>query len=64
MARIFFLKIFQNWLIFKFSYFSGHQLLIDIYYCFLLDFTKIIIPAIELISIWCTLYRMSIYISI
>ena len=33
-------------------------------YCFLLDFTLIVVPAIEFVSIWCTLYRMSISISI
>ena len=35
-----------------------------IYYCFLLDFTYILVPAIEFVSIWCTLLEMSISISI
>ena len=34
------------------------------YYCFLLDFNCTLVPAIELVSIWRTLYRMSISISI
>ena len=34
------------------------------YYCFLLDITCTLVPAIELVSIWCTLDRMSISVSI
>ena len=34
------------------------------YSCFLLDITCILVPAIELVSIWCPLDRVSILVSI
>ena len=58
-----FIKIskFVNFQIFIFFRLSNTY---HIYYCFLLDFTLTLLPAIELVSIWCTLYRMSTSISI
>ena len=59
--RFFKISKLLNFLIFIFLRLSNTNY---IYYCFPLDFTKILVPAIEFVSFWCTLYRMSISISI
>ena len=65
MARKF--VIFQNFetlSIFKFAYFYSLSIANQFYYCFILDITCTLIPAIELVCIWFTLESMSIFVSI
>ena len=59
----------KKFVFFKISKFVHFQIFIlsntnRFYYCFLLDCTCTLVPAIELVSIWHTLDRISISISI
>ena len=59
--------IFQNFekmSIFKFAYFYSLSVANQFYYCFILDITCTLVPANELVSIWCNLDRVSILVSI
>ena len=55
---------FENLSIFKFAYFFWLLNTNQFYYCFILDITCTLVSAIELVSVWFRLDRMSISVSI